>query len=794
MKRWLRLLPWLLAAAFIAAGASRVSYDVNLTALLPPDMRETQGLRLFLDHFAQRNELIALIEAPSPELSAKATDAAEKTLHSRSDLAAEIISGPPLNNDPDAAAGFLAWALLNLPPDQWQRIEADLAPDRIAARLASVQEQLATGFGSSAGLMGYDPLGLATPLMDSLGDAAGNASTFSSADGRRRILFIRSPTQYHNWQESGRWVDDVRSLLQAAVSPHQATVGLTGHPAYESEAARVMQSDMVGSGLGSVALTALIFWLFYRSLRPLLLVTAALVLVALLTLATGGLLLKDMNVMTAGFGGILIGLVVDYGILVHQESLAQGPAKSVRKRAASGIIAAAATTAAAFLSLAVCSVPGISGLGILVGIGIVIGAAVMLGPCTSWLLQTRPQTQPAPPSAAAPIPWIGSQPAGRFLAATATAIVTFALSGLIFRGTPPLDASMACMKLHHSEAESTMQRASDLIGGNKGMQWIATASNPADMPARLAEMQSAIRRATDSGTIRSASFPVALWPHDDWRRTNLAGTATRLAEAAPRLRDAVLEAGYEPLAWGLTDRLLSLWSSWRESGGPPPLPPSAPARWMLSRFLQQSADGTSVCMAAIVPSESHEAVAAALQPEASTSGLFLIGEDLLAGRLAHRIPAELFRILGVLGAAVLLLLIVTFRHWRGVAFCLAVMTLNLTTLLGAMSWLGISWNFFNLTALLLALGTGIDYSIHVLLALRKGTSPGTLRLTTGRALVSCCLTTTAGFASLVTARLDGLVSMGLVCALALAINLIIALCILPVAAARRILPPPSPAP
>jgi predicted RND superfamily exporter protein len=194
-------------------------------------------------------------------------------------------------------------------------------------------------------------------------------------------------------------------------------------------------------------------------------------------------------------------------------------------------------------------------------------------------------------------------------------------------------------------------------------------------------------------------------------------------------------------------------------------------------------------MAAIVPTESHEAVAAALQPEASSAGLFLIGEDLLASRLAHRVPAELFRILAVLGAAVLILLIVTFRHWRGVAFCLAVMALNLTTLLGAMSWLGISWNFFNLTALLLALGTGIDYSIHVLLALRKGTTPGNLRLTTGRALVSCCLTTTAGFASLVTARLDGLVSMGLVCALALSLNLIIALCILPVAAARRILPP-----
>jgi predicted RND superfamily exporter protein len=213
---------------------------------------------------------------------------------------------------------------------------------------------------------------------------------------------------------------------------------------------------------------------------------------------------------------------------------------------------------------------------------------------------------------------------------------------------------------------------------------------------------------------------------------------------------------------------------------------------MLDRFVHRNAAGEAVCMASIVPAGTHRAAADALRPEADAPDMFLMSESLLSGTLADRIPRELFRILAVLGVCVLGLLALIFRRAGGVVLCCGVMALNLLCLLGGMAWFGLSWNFFNLTALLLALGTGIDYSIHVLLALRRGLSAGELRRTTGRALMSCCLTTTAGFASLVSARLDGLVSMGLVCAMALAINLIIALFLLPPVAARFLAPPARP--
>jgi len=48
------------------------------------------------------------------------------------------------------------------------------------------------------------------------------------------------------------------------------------------------------------------------------------------------------------------------------------------------------------------------------------------------------------------------------------------------------------------------------------------------------------------------------------------------------------------------------------------------------------------------------------------------------------------------------------------------MALSAILALGWMSLAGWRWDFFNAAAILLCLGGGIDYSIHMLLALRRG--------------------------------------------------------------------------
>ncbi|MCB1092611.1 MAG: MMPL family transporter, partial [Verrucomicrobiae bacterium] len=94
--------------------------------------------------------------------------------------------------------------------------------------------------------------------------------------------------------------------------------------------------------------------------------------------------------------------------------------------------------------------------------------------------------------------------------------------------------------------------------------------------------------------------------------------------------------------------------------------------------------------------------------------------------------------------------------------------------------LPVEWNAFNASSLPILFGTGLDYSIHVIFALRR--EKGNVRAMQagiGKALLFCGLSTAAGFGSLAFASSEGLSSLGMVCALGITINMATAVWLLP---------------
>ena len=69
--------------------------------------------------------------------------------------------------------------------------------------------------------------------------------------------------------------------------------------------------------------------------------------------------------VSVGFAAILLGLAVDYGLLLYQESLfAPGvSAAQIRRAVGPGIVWSAVTTAGAFLILNLGGLPGLAQLG-----------------------------------------------------------------------------------------------------------------------------------------------------------------------------------------------------------------------------------------------------------------------------------------------------------------------------------------------------------------------------------------------------------------------------------------------
>src|SRR6185312_12269862 len=122
-----------------------------------------------------------------------------------------------------------------------------------------------------------------------------------------------------------------------------------------------------------------------------------------------------------------------------------------------------------------------------------------------------------------------------------------------------------------------------------------------------------------------------------------------------------------------------------------------------------------------------------------------------------------------------------FRRFLEIGFSLAILLLSGLCLLAVMHLADWQWNLLNLMALPLILGTGVDYSIFMQLALRR--HGGDLRLAhraVGRALLLCGGTAIAGFGSLGFSSNAGMASLGRVCAVGIASNMLISVFLLPI--------------
>lgn len=78
------------------------------------------------------------------------------------------------------------------------------------------------------------------------------------------------------------------------------------------------------------------------------------------------------------------------------------------------------------------------------------------------------------------------------------------------------------------------------------------------------------------------------------------------------------------------------------------------------------------------------------------------------------------------------------------------------------------------------MGLGLDYGIHVILALRRtGGDVSEIRRNIGRALLLCGTTTAVGFASLRSARHGGLALLGELCAIGILVTMVTAVFLVP---------------
>lgn len=807
--RWLWL--FLLIPALI--GLTRLQFDVQVFDLLPADLPAVKGLILYQQHFANARELIITLEGSGPDETESAARAIAESLRAEPKLVSSVTWEPPWLEHPEQAAELIGYLWLNQPAQALQELTNRLARQNLAALLTSVREDLASSMSpQEIARLSYDPFGF-TRLPQNAEAAAPSFAQgqelFSSADGTFRILFVQARSELKTYRQCAEWLDKVKPAVQRAIraaepsngnSGSPVTAGYTGGPAFVSEVALGMQHDMTVSVGGTAVIIAILFWLAHRRFKPMLWLLTLLAVILAVTLALGGLIFGAINVVSMGFAAILLGLAVDYAVVHYQEALAH-PALTIpqiRRAIAPSIFWAAVTTIAAFLVLNFGGLPGLGQLGTLVGLGVALAATIMIFEFLPPLFPHRATegSRADVPKVPAPQPEIAAsgfqRPASRngfskALVPVITGVLLLSVTVIIFvRGFPPIDTTANALRPRNSPAYAALDQVQRQLTGGTGdgaspgkepLWLIVHGASPEQVSERLNAAEVVLRTGTNNGTIAGFKLPTPLWPREDLQLQNRAAAAHLVAEF-PVLRQAALTNGFSEASLGLAEGVLKTWQS---AASPSLFWPTNPmSQWIFEKF-SAGRTGNYFVLGQVTSSLSSSfSNLSALQAQLPPHDVWLSGWSLLGHAIFARVQANMWKVLAPMILLVLVALLLAFRRPLEICLALAVLLVSGACLLSIMRVSGGSWNLLNLMAIPLILGTGVDYSLFMLLALRRhGGDLAIAYASVGRALLLCGGTAIAGFGSLGLSSNAGMASLGQVCAIGIACNMLIAIFLLP---------------
>lgn len=774
--------------ALTAVSLMRVKFSANLYEMLPADLPEVQGMDRLNRYFSRDGQLIVTVKAKDAYLADEALESLIGRLRQEEGLVSQVFQELSLTELVTEGGSLLSWLWLNSLPDELEQLLARLKEGQSEDTIAKSMEAIQSGFfDQSAVISSYDPLGF-SKLGKSFGvsgedGAASNPDPMASEDGTFKIVYVEgSGVDFSDYRQAKVWLDKMKAIvadwetkwLETQPPNTEVNVGLTGTPAFMAEVGSEMEWDMTVSVFATMILISLLFWIMHRKTKPLSWLVSAMGIILIVTINLGGLLFGDLSVMSVGFAAILMGLAVDYGIVLYREAMdSGGDAKALRKSVGPGIIWAAATTAVVFLSLNLSSLPGLSEMGNLVAIGVTVGALVMLyffGPVAVSFNRDVVSTK-------------GFQLTGRGVTRKASGwlailLPVLAILSMIFREMPGLEANFHPFRIRESPSmKSWQQLQHELRGRENSVPAIVTGTSLDDLQKNLAAAGERIEAARNEGVLKEYILPAGLIPNPTHQQANREVIQAILSQES-RLLGEIDEAGFSEDGQALTRSVFDSWEDYvgqledREIARPV----GQLATWSIDRLFAEK-DGTYAALATVKPvnpSNRHWV------QEICDSNTVVASLGSLGTALNERIGADLLRVFLPMMGLLTLMLVIVYRSWRDLLlsfFCL-VFSAAIMVLLSV--WTPLSWNSFNVCGLPLLFGTGLDFSIHMIFALRREKGDvAAARHGIGKALIFCGTSSAIGFGSLATASAYGLASLGIVCALGILINMVVAVWLLP---------------
>jgi len=776
--------PLVLVLAILTAtfGLTRLKFDTDILSMLPGELPEVKALKAFHSAFSRQDELVVFIQGGEDEIGTLST-------------AAESLSGkllkdgvvksarwkPRWNDEPAGLAELIGYLWLNGDPASVRAQAERLAPGNSEAVIRESYARIGTSMeGMDMVMQAHDPYGFLNhpAIAQLMANAAGGGEDFESPDGKAYLLLVDAPQHLSGYREADEWLKSVRK----SVAQWQKTEGaglkvhFTGEPVFSSEIGTAMETDLSGSISITLGLIGILFWWMQRRFSLLLGLVGVLAVIFAVALGVAGWIYGELSIISLSSAEILIGLAVDYGLVICQEAKVAGH-DNEEQRHASGrpVLCGALVTAVVFLALNLGGLPGMAQLGSIVAYGLLAAAVLMLLVYLPFVAKFGVNRAPAVGS--------GRCLPRRRLAWVITAGLTISSAVVLaIHGMPGAVFDSKIMRPKNSEALTTFEsvQAAFPTWSSTAIGVVIEATSDAEMLARIPEAKRRIDQATMQGLVGKTSFASGWWPDAATQQINRPLLA-KLAADRERLLAEADAAGYSAEGLQLARSVLESLHS-QTAGNATAFPASPTAQEVMRLFMKRDGKGGGILLGNMEPAPGIDPAGKDYDAFRAMAGnhIWLSGWSLFQPAVSRLVKTDMTRMLVPMFALLLGMMYVIFRRVADVGIALFAMAISTLILLAIMSLTGLTWNFVNLMATPLLLGTGIDYAIHVTLSLRRtGGDFKDLWNGTGKALMFCGVSNVIGFGSLIFSSSEALVSLGVVAVIGITLSMAVSIFLLP---------------
>jgi len=797
-----RALVWSAVAALpvacIAILATSLRLDSEIFNVLPGRFSSVQGLKIYDHDFEQTRELTFAIVCDPQDIDKLDEFAPMFAERLRRQLWAErVLAGSPMAT-PEGIGDLQTIAvplLLNLKPSAFDQAMSLLQPEKIRDRLHRLRQEVEAGSPRPEFELSFDPLGLIALALKPFaeGTAIEQEQPLTSPDRTMRIFLVVTNQKSISAFECQRLMRRINTFRKTAGEGWDGRgplqILITGRSAFVSEISLSMRYDVVATLLGSVVLVGAIFFAGFRRWLPLFGMAFCLLLSCLVALTAGQLLFGRLSMISVAFCAILVGLGVDFAILIigrylqaradgepHQQAIVMSVAKLGR-----AVFFGALTTAVGFLALVLSGAMTFSQLGVLIAIGIFVAGLFM---CSILFLFVREQQVAVAYDwlfqlVRKYVRWIVARPAP-ILMFSGTVLLLLTIIGV--SPVPPLQFEANTRSLQPKNIRAS--GALDAIMHKMPVRWepvlaIVQGADSQQLHDYWQKISAHWRDLQATGKIKGFSTPAALCPSPIWMERNREHLRATNFQLAREILSQTLEAeGFSVEAFAPAFKLLDDLQGVSGPGVPLPnwrtqLPESSSWWFLIDRYFGRDPLLTTGFVTTNRPLTTH-AQSQELGRQLSVPGLPMIlsGWTYVLADLQPWSHHQLLLISALMAMFDISLLAILYRDLRLWLIQVITLVFGIGAMIATMKLLHIHLNLLNVLSFRLVLAIGVDYGIYVVLVWQKTRDLEHDVAGVVKPVLLAGLTAISGFGSLALARNPALTGLGITCAIGIFWSLI----------------------